>query len=88
MSERKVVWKMGGYAPDDQVTVPAAADMDDETFLKHLEFRHARECKIEDFISRHNVRLWIGMYRTFHDRLHRLATPGQYDHIHEDEEEE
>lgn len=73
---------------EEPVSVPLADDMDDETFTKHLEARHAAECKIEEYMSRHSVDVWIGMYRTFHQRLHRLAVPGQYDHVHEDDEEE
>jgi len=66
------------------VQVPDPDDMPDEHFIRHLEKRHAAECKIEGYIARNNVDTWIGMYRTFHDRLHRLAVPGQYDHTHED----
>lgn len=92
MPDRKVVWKLGGYDPEDQVEVPHPDRMDDETFIKHLEKRHAKECKIEGYVSRHNVRVWINMYRIFHARLHRIATPGQYDHVHRgmavEEEEE
>lgn len=72
---------------DEVVEVPHADDMDDDTFLKHLEHRHASECKIEGFIARNAVSAWIGSYRAFHDRLHDLAAPGQYDHIHEEDEE-
>lgn len=70
------------------VEVPNAWDMDDETFIKHLEKRHAADCKIEGYISRNGVDAWIKTYRVFHDRLHALATPGQYDHEHEEDEEE
>lgn len=66
--------------------VPDPDDMDDDTMIKHLEHRHAKECKIEGYVARHNVDVWIDMYRVFHDRLHRLAAPGQYDHVHESEE--
>jgi hypothetical protein len=69
-----------------QVIVPDADDLDDERFIKHLELRHPIECKIEGYISRHNVSVWVGMYRSFHERLHRLAVPGQHDHTHEEDE--
>lgn len=73
------------HSPDDLVEVPHQDDMDDETFIKHLERRHPAECKIEGYMSRHNVDVWVGMYRTFHARLHQLAAPGQHDHEHESE---
>lgn len=70
------------------VEVPLAEDMDDETFLKHIEHRHAEECKVEGYITRHAVSSWIGSYRAFHQRLHEIAAPGQYDHVHVEEDEE
>lgn len=69
---------------DDLVTVPDADDMEDETFIKHLEKRHAEECKIEGYIARYSVHVWINMYRIYHERLHALGTPGQHDHEHEE----
>lgn len=73
----------------DPIQVPCSASMDDETFLKHLEYRHAEECKFEDTpVARRAVDAWIGAYRAFHDRLHKIAVPGQYDHYHEDDDDE
>lgn len=69
----------------DQVEVPLAEDMDDETFIKHIENRHAEDCKVETFISRNAVQAWIGSYRAFHERLHMIEHPGQYDHFHEED---
>lgn len=75
-------------SPETEVVeVPNAWDMDDETFLLHLEKRHATDCKVESFISRNAVSSWIGTYRAFHDRLHQIEVPGQYDHVHEEDEE-
>jgi hypothetical protein len=76
------------HSPDEVVEVPDAEDMDDETFIKHIEHRHAEECKVEGFIARHAIDAWIGPYRAFHDRLHSIAVPGQHDHEHELEEPE
>jgi hypothetical protein len=69
----------------EQVEVPSAWGMDDETFIKHLELRHRDDCKIETYMTRHNIDVWVNMYRIFHDRLHKLAVPGQYDHYHNEE---
>jgi hypothetical protein len=66
------------------VVVPHHDDMDDETFILHLEKRHREECKVEGFMSRYSVPKWIGNYRVYHDRLHDIATPDQYDHDHEE----
>lgn len=71
---------------EEPVEVPAVVDMEDETFLKHLEHRHAHEVDFQGGrAARMAVEAWVGVYRAFHDRLHRLATPGQYDHEHEEE---
>ena len=79
MNEREFGW--------EPVVVPPAADMEDDTFLKHLEKRHADECRFEDTpVARHAVEAWLPSYRAFHERLHDISTPGQHDHEHEDEE--
>jgi hypothetical protein len=70
------------------VEVPHADDMDDDTFIKHLERRHAAECKIEETpMSRRAMSAWIGSYRAFHDRLHQIEVPKQYKHYHAEEED-
>lgn len=83
----KKQWK--AFATPDQISVPAADDMDDETFLKHLELRHAEEVKFETSgvgrTARRAMSSWLPTYRAFHARLHQIAMPGQYDHVHEDE---
>lgn len=81
------------YKPDlttkEVVSVPLAEDMDNETFLRHLELRHPKDCGFENAsVSRDALTAWVGGYRAFHDRLHKIAAPGQYDHVHEDQEEE
>ncbi len=78
-------WGVGLFL-GEQVEVPPASEMDDDTFLKHLEKRHAKECRIEGYVSRHSVPAWISTYRAFHDRLHQIEIPGQYDHYHEEEQ--
>lgn len=68
----------------DPILVPAAEEMDDETFLLHLEKRHARDCQFENNpVSRRAKEAWLPVYRAFHERLHRIAFPGQYDHEHD-----
>lgn len=69
------------------VEVPLAEDMDDDTFLNHLEKRHIHEVKVEGYIHRHAVDAWIGCHRAFHDRLHQISVPDQYDHEHVEEDE-
>lgn len=74
------------YDPEDLTSVPLAEDMDDETFLLHLEHRHADECKFEKTpVARRAMEAWIPTYRAFHETLHKQATPGQYDHVHEED---
>lgn len=70
------------------VIVPDAIEMDDETFLKHIELRHAEECKIENGkVARRAVTAWIEPWRRYHERLHAIAAPRQYDHEHDNDEE-
>lgn len=71
------------HDPEDVVEVPAEYDMEDETFIKHMELRHSQDTGVETH-SRHAMEAWVGNYRTFHQRLHKLQTPGQYDHEHEE----
>lgn len=73
------------HNPEDMVEVPHPDDMDDETFLKHLEHRHAAECLFETTpVARRAMGAWMSTYRAFHARLHKIAGPGQHDHEHED----
>lgn len=69
-----------------QVEVPDVYDMEDETFLLHLEKRHANEVPLngDGKAARHAVEAWVGVYRAFHERLHQLSVPGQHDHTHEE----
>ena len=83
--DKRQVKKVKIRLPHETVEVPHIDAMDDETFLKHLELRHAKECKINGEIHRHAMDKWVNMYRIFHQRLHRLAVPGQYDHVHEED---
>lgn len=69
------------------VVVPHQDDMDDETFMLHLEKRHAADTKVER-LNRHAVPQWIGAYRAFHNRLHAIGLPGQYEHDHDQPEDE
>lgn len=67
------------------VRVPLAEDMEDEHFIRHIEKRHAAECKVENGeIARQAIDAWIGSYRAYHERLHKIAVPGQYNHVHEE----
>lgn len=80
---------MGKKKPEEcrVVQVPEASDMDDMTFLKHLDARHSHEVKTEKKLAKfpHIVEAWVGPYRAFHQRLHEIAAPGQYDHTHEED---
>lgn len=65
--------------------VPGAADMDDDTFWKHINARH-----LQDFGKEAKPfgtsPLWnetiILSYRAFHKRVHELEVPGTYNHEH------
>lgn len=63
------------------VTVPAADDMDDEIFIKHMNLRH------DDSIGGLHS-LWLispsvtSGWRAFHNRLHNSGAV--YTHAHED----
>lgn len=70
------------HNPDDVVEVVDADEMDDTTFIKHMEKRHQGDTGIESH-HLHAMDAWVPAYRAFHDRLHRIAMPGQYDHTHD-----
>jgi hypothetical protein len=73
------------FQPDEIVTVPHAEDMDDDTFLRHLDKRHRQDTKHdgEKVLFPPSTRhAWVPLYRTWHERLHEIALPGQYDHEH------
>jgi hypothetical protein len=74
------------YDPDDVVVVPHADDMDDETFLKHMDKRHRQDTKVDGelVLFPNRVTSWVKLYRTYHERLHQISIPGQYDHEHEE----
>lgn len=66
-----------------QVEVPDADEMDDETFLKHIDHRHSHEVKTERALHKfpHIASAWVGTYRAYHEYKHR-TNPGDYDHEH------
>lgn len=72
------------FEPEDRVSVPDADDMDDETFLKHLDRRHASETGTERALHKypHIQSSWVGTYRAFHARQHRINPEEHYDHEH------
>jgi hypothetical protein len=83
---RRIEWK--AFAREEVVEVPLAEEMDDETFIKHVEHRHANDVKMEGgTMSRHAMQAWLPSYRAFHERLHDIARPGQYNHEHAEDEE-
>jgi hypothetical protein len=68
-----------------QVIVPEAEQMENDIFMLHLEHRHPEAPAEKGY--RLAMEAWIGTYRAFHERCHRIATPGQHDHVHEWDEE-
>lgn len=68
------------------VLVPGADDMDDDTFLKHLDKRHTEDTGVEPVLHKlpHIQQAWVGTYRAFHEYLHN--TKEFADHEHEDDE--
>lgn len=74
-------------ALEEVVLVPHASDMSDEIFIRHLMARHEDETVAELSLSgplRCGTIAVMGAYRRFHERLHDLAVPGQYDHEHDE----
>lgn len=62
--------------------VVCADDMDNETFLKHMDKGHAREVANGPLAGSLGVDDgWVGPYRAFHDRMHELHHETQ-DHEH------
>lgn len=66
-------------------TVWSGDDMEDDIFLKHLAKRHAKDYLDAAALPgtpRSPVNGWMAPYREFHERVHRIAVPGQHDHDH------
>lgn len=65
-------------------TIPSVSDMDDETLMKHLEYRHADDLRmsfdIEPDLTERRLRAPVE-WRTYHDTVHRLS-PQNYKHQH------
>jgi hypothetical protein len=73
------------HSPEDVVTVPNPEDMDDETFLKHIDKRHRQDTKHNGdnvLFPKSTWTAWVPLYRSWHERLHAISLPGQYDHEH------
>jgi hypothetical protein len=68
------------------VEVPAAASMSDENFCRHMNLRHEKDMGGASLQMRGALKpgtsAAVATYRAFHDRLHALEIPGQYDHVH------
>lgn len=65
-----------------EVVVPAD-EMDDETFCKHMNYRHLQDLGLNRI--EHHERTLPGYYatlRAYHERLHALALRGTYNHEH------
>lgn len=69
-------------ATDEVTFVPSAQDMDDDTFKKHFQKRHSESLGGLSGFTERVPSVVLEAYRVFHDRIHRLAIPGQLDHEH------
>lgn len=71
----------------EKVQVPDADDMDDETFLRHLDKRHKKDTRVEKALhkSLHIQQAWIGPYRAFHHYLHKTKTY-KHEHVWDDDD--
>jgi hypothetical protein len=66
------------------VMVPSVESMDDETLMKHLEFRHEHDLALRFLPDPdQEVRTLAApeLWRTYHDTMHRLH-PNKYQHAH------
>lgn len=65
------------------IRVHSVWEMPDELFLKHLEKRHSIDFAKWNFPKiKHYSDAWIIPLRSYHEKLHELSIPGQYDHVH------
>lgn len=65
------------------VKVRNVRDMSDEVFIKHLRLRHKNDFGKWGLDKiRHFSKGWSDPWRSFHDNLHKISVPGQYDHVH------
>lgn len=75
---------MPGRARRQPVEVPDIEDMDDDTFLKHLDKRHRGDTGVEKSLADypHRMQAWIGPYRAFHEHCHEQ---NEYNHFHSED---
>jgi hypothetical protein len=66
-----------------KLEVPSVDVMNDETFIKHFNLRHASDITSGPLSYNPHV-TYIPSFRAFHDRCHAISTPNQYDHSHEE----
>lgn len=69
----------------DIAIVPHPDDMDDETFIKHIDKRHRQDTAHDGeniLFPKSTWAAWVPLYRSWHERLHEISIPGQYDHEH------
>ena len=81
----RLAFSSPGIEMRELVTVPHPEDMDDETFLKHIDKRHRQDTKHDGqnvLFPQSTWTAWVPLYRTWHERLHAISIPGQYDHEH------
>lgn len=75
--------------PGDPIRVPAVADMDDETFIKHMEFRHPTWLEVK-FTGRAPRTMGPNRlaFEALHDVKHRMAADEghTFDHVHKEPE--
>lgn len=69
---------------DEVVLVTASKDIPDKNMVKHINGRHAPDYLVVVAYMPLANPSYMGSVRAYHDRLHALATPGQYDHEHDD----
>jgi hypothetical protein len=72
-------------APAGKTAVVPVETMDNETFVKHVNHRHAMDLLAWPLDYSPHV-TYIPSFRAFHDRCHAISTPTQYDHLHVPEE--
>lgn len=66
--------------------VVTADEMDDETFCKHVQNRHADDVALGHLqYLKFSSEAFYASFRAYHARIHALGLPGQFEHRHVEE---
>lgn len=76
------VVRQGAAGATRRTAVPAAVDMDDETFFKHYNARHLDDVGLAQPMHYHGTvsASMVAAYRSYHERVHSQTSADDHTH--------